>query len=202
MRLFAINLHSSRDRRSALLTWIARLGLPWEIFEAVDAAALRPDAVPWTNDHWGEKLWPGQVGCFLSHARVLQRVLDYGLPWAVIVEDDVHLLPDRAAAVRDLVLPPSFDLIYLHEMRQPFLRSTVASSDGALHRVNPAMLTTGAYIASRRFAENFCAQFTRVEMPIDHFYRDQSRDGNAQFYELADPIFRIDGRFPSTIRTA
>ena len=201
MRLFAINLHRSRDRRSALLTWVSRVGLPWEIFDAVDAAALRPDAVPWTNDHWGENLWPGQVGCFLSHARVLQRVLDYGLDWAVIVEDDVHLLPDRGAAVRDLVLPPSFDLIYLHEMLQPFLRSTVASSDGPLHRVNPAMLTTGAYIVSRRFAERFCAQFTRVEMPIDHLYRRASRAADALFFELADPVFRIDGRFPSTIRT-
>jgi glycosyl transferase family 25 len=202
MRLFAINLHRSRDRRASLLTWIARLGLPWEIFDAVDASALRPDAVPWTNDHWGEQLWPGPVGCFLSHWRVLQRVLDYGLDWAAIVEDDVQPVTDRAAALHELALPATFDLIYLHEMRQPFLRSAVISTEGALHRVNPAMLTTGAYIVSRHFAERFCAQFTRVEMPIDHFYRRESCAPEAQFFELIDPIFRIDGRFPSTIRTA
>lgn len=202
MKLFAINLHRSRDRRAALLGWLPQAGLPWEIFDAVDASAMRPDAVPWTNDRWGEKLWPGQVGCFLSHARVLQRVLDYALDWAVIVEDDVILRPESAATLRALPMPEGFDLLYLHEMRQPGLCSTVVSSDGTLHRVNPAMLTTGAYAVSRRFAERFCAQFTRVEMPIDHFYRRESRDANAQFYELADPVFRLNGRFPSTIRTS
>ena len=201
MRLFAINLHRSRDRRAALLSWIEQPGLPWEIFEAVDASAHRRETLPWTNDHWGANLWPGPVGCFLSHARVLERVLDYGIEWAVVVEDDVRLLPDRAEAVRDLALPAGFDLIYLHEMRVPGLRSTVIASDGALHRVRPAMLTTGAYIVSRGFAGRFCAEFKRVEMPIDHLYQRASRAGGARFYELAEPMFRIDGRFGSTSRT-
>jgi len=87
-------------------------------------------------------------------------------------------------------------------MRVPELRSTVVSSDAGLQRVRPAMLTTGAYIVSRSFAERFCAEFTRVEMPIDHLYQRASRRADALFFEVADPVFRIEGHFLSTIRTA
>ena len=118
------------------------------------------------------------------------------------MEDDVRLLPGRDGVLRELVLPPDFDLIYLHEMRVPGLHATVIASDGALHRVRPAMLTTGAYVVSRRFAERFCARFARVEMPVDHSYQRASESADARFFELAEPMFSFQGHFSSTIDLA
>ena len=198
MRVFAINLHRSTERRRALLEWLPQCDLPWEIFEAVDASLLRQDAVPWTNDHWGGSLWPGAVGCYLSHLHIFRRILDYDLPWAVVLEDDVFPMAPPLR-FKELILPTQFDLIYLHEMRDPNLASTVIESGDVFHRVRPAMLTTGAYIVSRIFAEQFCEAFERVELPVDHAYRELSTRDDTFFFEQAAPIFRLNGSFPSTI---
>jgi GR25 family glycosyltransferase involved in LPS biosynthesis len=198
MRIFAINLHRSTERRHAMLQWLPNCDLPWEIFEALDASLLRMDAVAWTNDRWGASLWPGAVGCFFSHLHILRRIIDYDLPWAVVLEDDVFpvRLPPRFA---DLPLPSMFDVVYLHEMRDPYLCSTVIERGDAFHRVRPAMLTTGAYAVSRAFAEQFCEAFEQVEMPVDHAYRNLSIWEDTFFFEQAEPMFRLNGNFPSTI---
>ncbi len=198
MRLFAINLDRSADRRKALLGWLSRTRLPWEICSAVDASTMRPDTVPWTNEHWGEPLWPGVVGCFLSHLRMMQRVIDYDLSSAVIIEDDIA--PLRVSDYPSQNPPPDFDVVYLHAMSEPGLAATIVERGDVFHRVAPAMLTTGAYIVSRKFAEKFCAAFTEVTMPIDHLFRKLSTEPDARFYQLAAPMFRIDGDFKSTIR--
>jgi GR25 family glycosyltransferase involved in LPS biosynthesis len=198
MRVFAINLHRSTERRRAMLEWLPQCDLPWEIFEAVDASLLRTDAVPWTNDKWGAALWPGAVGCFLSHLHILRRVVEYGLPWAVVLEDDVFPVSPPPRFL-ELPLPPHFDVAYLHEMRDPALCSTVVEKCGAFDRVRPAMLTTGAYAVSRVFAEEFCEAFERVELPVDHAYRNLSTWDDTFFFEQAEPMFRLNGSFPSTI---
>ncbi len=197
MRIFAINLHRSTERRRAMLEWLPCCDLPWEIFEAVDASLLRPDAVPWTNDRWGASLWPGAVGCYLSHLHILCRIIDYDLPWAVVLEDDVFPVqpPPRFA---DLPLPPEFDVVYLHEMLDPYLCSTVVEQGSMFHRV-PAMLTTGAYAVGRVFAEQFCEAFEQVDMPVYHADRNLSAWDDTFFFEKAEPMFRMNGSFPSTI---
>lgn len=199
MRLFVINLHRSLDRRLSFLKWVPKVRLPWEIFDAVDGSLLRQDALPWSNDHWGDPLWPGAVGCYASHLRVLQRIVDYDLDWAVVVEDDMVPIGDHPPLLDALSLPGSFDIVYLHEMRAPLLMSTIMSTSDGFHRVKPAMLTTGAYVATRAFARRFLAKFSRIEMPIDHCFRQESTKGSSFFFELERPLFRIDGRFPSTI---
>ena len=198
MRVFAINLHRSTERRRAMLEWLPACDLPWEIFEAVDASLLRPEAVPWTNDKWGASLWPGAVGCFLSHLHVLRRVVDYDLPWGIVLEDDVFPVRPPLRFL-GLSLPPHFDVAYLHEMRDPSLCAKVVEKGGEFHRVRPAMLTTGAYAVSRVFAEQFCDAFERVELPVDLAYRNLSTWGDTYFFEQAAPMFRLNGSFPSTI---
>lgn len=187
----------------AMLEWLPTCDLPWEIFEAVDASLLRQDAVPWTNDCWGAPLWPGAVGCFMSHLHVLRRIIDYDLPWAVVLEDDVFPVNPPPRFHSGLALPEGFDIVYLHEMRDPYLCSTVLEQGAVFHRVRPAMLTTGAYAVSRVFAEEFCAAYERekVDEPVDHAYRDISMRKDTFFFELAEPMFRLNGSFQSTINT-
>lgn len=187
----------------AMLEWLPTCDLPWEIFEAVDASLLRQDAVPWTNDCWGAPLWPGAVGCFMSHLHVLRRIIDYDLPWAVVLEDDVFPVNPPPRFHSGLALPKGFDIVYLHEMRDPYLCSTLLEQGAVFHRVRPAMLTTGAYAVSRAFAEEFCSAYERekVDEPVDHAYRDISMREDTFFFELAEPMFRLNGGFQSTINT-
>ncbi len=40
------------------------------------------------------KLMPGEIGCYASHLLAAEQIIVRGLPYAIIMEDDVELAPD------------------------------------------------------------------------------------------------------------
>ena len=90
MKIFVVNLERAAERRVAILRHLAELGLEAEILPAVegarvDRASLGPDAEPGLSN--------GEVGCYLSHVRFWQTVVERRLPHAIILEDDVICSP-------------------------------------------------------------------------------------------------------------
>ncbi len=67
----------------------------------------------------GGQLGAGEIGCAESHRRALQRLVDSGARFGVILEDDAELAPDFRAAVEHLVSRTAgWDLVRL-EQRKP-----------------------------------------------------------------------------------
>lgn len=60
-------------------------------------------------------VFPGRQGCFLSHVKVWQKILDENLEYAVVFEDDVIFHPDWAklAPLYFAQTPPTYDVIYM-----------------------------------------------------------------------------------------
>ena len=91
------------------------------------------------GDRWN-CLTRGQIGCFLSHRKAWQRVVDGGFPTALITEDDCNLTPhpdtirylDRV--VRDELDFP-WEMLYLG--RNPALCKTIGPP------VRPHLVRTG-----------------------------------------------------------
>ena len=54
----------------------------------------------------------GEVGCYASHLVVAQQIVARGLPYAVVLEDDVELAPDFKAIIRAAIdaVPTGWDL--------------------------------------------------------------------------------------------
>lgn len=115
-----INLDSDTERHQRMQAQFERLGLAAQRFEATRWTAL-PAAEqarffsPELNARQFYKpLVNGEKGCYASHLRSCQWLLDSPHPALVVLEDDVALLPDFARVIEAIAaLPPGWDLIKL-----------------------------------------------------------------------------------------
>lgn len=116
--IFLINLDRDADRLSFMAAALAKLGLSFERIPAV----LGLDMPEWVKPFFlrpdgtiASQLKRGEVGCHASHLVVARRMVEAGIPMALVFEDDLALPDDLAtlvdAAVR--VAPEGWDIIRL-----------------------------------------------------------------------------------------
>ena len=97
------------------------VGIPLEVFEAVDGAEEIAFEAGESVDFRDGRACPhvfietAQIACCLSHYRLLRRAYDEGLERVLVFEDDARPLPGLRAALPELAaLPASFELVRLH----------------------------------------------------------------------------------------
>lgn len=100
--VLVINLERSADRRTKISTRLSELGIDFELIPATDGSALSDsDRAKYDEAHVinniSRPLSPAEVGCYVSHTKLWQRILDEHIPWAVILEDDVLIQADLKA---------------------------------------------------------------------------------------------------------
>src|SRR5262249_8648793 len=111
MNCFVINLDRSPNRLALVREQLTSLGLAWERVPAVDGSTLSlPDhgvvdekAFKWRHH---ALLRRGEIGCYLSHRIAINRFLASPAAAGVILEDDVQLSADFAAALAALAACP------------------------------------------------------------------------------------------------
>lgn len=96
MKCYLINLDSSKERLAHMSATLAGLGIEFERFPAVYGKALTPEERSRDYDarraFWasrGRPLLDGEIGCALSHVGVYRRMVENGVPIALVLEDDV-----------------------------------------------------------------------------------------------------------------
>jgi GR25 family glycosyltransferase involved in LPS biosynthesis len=114
----------------------------------------------------------GEVGCFLSHRKAWQKIVDEGWDTALVVEDDLEIDPDT----RDALLR----LIARHAGPQRFIRippkdrepvTTVTDREEGLLLFTPRRigLQTTAQLVGREAAKRLLACTERLDRPVDSF---------------------------------
>jgi glycosyl transferase family 25 len=97
--VFVINLERSTERREKISLQLNEIGLDFELVTATDGAALsRSDRAAYNEAHVisniSRPMSAAEVGCYISHAKLWQRVVAEDIPWAVILEDDILIQAD------------------------------------------------------------------------------------------------------------
>ncbi|MFI0845402.1 glycosyltransferase family 25 protein [Mesorhizobium sp. IMUNJ 23232] len=93
---FIIHLGRAEARRPQVDRLTATLPLPVNVVDAVDGMALGDDEIEavYRRHLYGPRypfaLRKAEVGCFLSHRKAWQAIVDRGLDAGLIVEDDVE----------------------------------------------------------------------------------------------------------------
>ncbi len=177
--VFVINLPRDADRLRAMTAQLRRLRLDFERVAGVVGRELSPaeqaaiyDAARNRREfHLG--LVAGEIGCYASHLKVWQQVVDRGIACALVLEDDVALgdaLPATLAAVA--ALPPRWDMIKLIGrarerpwQRRPLVRERVLTIDLIRYRRVPSL--TGAYLVSADGARRLLAARRSFARPVD-----------------------------------
>lgn len=120
--------------------------------------------------HYPFPLAPGEIGCFLSHRRCWQKIVDGQLDYALIVEDD--------AAIDAAVWPQVADLIDAHAGAENFIRLPakmrerpvkVIAKSGASQVFVPRVigLQTVCQVVGRTTAQRLLAASTTLDRPVD-----------------------------------
>lgn len=170
-----INLASDTDRRARMEAEFARHAVPGERFEATRWTAL-PAAEqaarysPTLNARQFHKpLVNGEKGCYASHLRCWQWLVDSPHAALVVLEDDVALKPEFAAVIAAIEqLAGGWDMVKLIGRDSEKLRRTTPLLPGFSlidYRRVPSL--TAGYVISRSGAQKLLTSRIPFGRPID-----------------------------------
>lgn len=176
--IFVINLKTSADRRTACAQQLARLGLTPTFVDAVDGRKLSDEEISALVDEAGrlrrapKPLSKGEVGCYLSHLAVLEKIVAEDIPQALVMEDDLlagESLAAVLAAIAGKALPP-YEMIKLgisEPQVKPFTPILPLAAGAELVRHHNVVNSNLAYIITRAGAERFLAYGRPIRYPVD-----------------------------------
>lgn len=108
VKTYCINLERAVDRRLKIEQEFAREELDVEFIKGFDSKA---NGVTQENVRW--EIHPGEFGCLMSNYAVWKDMVVHNHPMALIIEDDIQLIPEFKNKIDSLKLPPVWDIIYL-----------------------------------------------------------------------------------------
>lgn len=168
-----INMDSSQDRLRACELQFNAKNITYTRVSAVDGRALSQvelDAFL-ADDFTGyyKALTAAELGCYLSHRKCWQHIVDHHLDYAVILEDDFLMVED-VSNIGEYVSNIEQDWDCVKLMEYPLKRKVVQSfqcKDKHLVRFNKIPARTCAYIISRSGAQKMLQLSAKVSRPVD-----------------------------------
>ncbi|MBF7073360.1 glycosyltransferase family 25 protein [Glaciecola sp. MH2013] len=208
-KIFVINLAESTERLDAFARQFASLDQEFEKVEAVPGGGLSEDEAGqyyhFEQSDYYKELNLGEIGCYLSHFKVWQMIIEQELDYAIVLEDDVllneHFLP-TLDKLQTLDMP--WDIIKLAEF--PIKRKVVreiSHDDASLVVYNKVPKGTYAQVisasgAKKLFSEKGQKQAYCIQRPIDidiQYWWEK----DLEVYGLKPYSVEIDNSHPSEI---
>lgn len=208
--IYVINLERSKDRWQAIVQSAADHHVCVMRVDAVDGRSIAREQ--WQDTSVmrfglrnGRTVLPGEYGCYQSHLRAIDAFLDSGLPAGVILEDDVELVPDFEAKVRDIlkVLPDCALVKLVHHRAGGFLQ--IAETHHGIRVGTCAFGPEGsaaAYALTRAAALKLRSALKPMSLPFDVALGRGWATGVA-VYNIAENLlpFVLDRQMPTMIGT-
>jgi glycosyl transferase family 25 len=174
--IYLINLDRRPDRLDYMAGQLARLGLAFTRFAAIDAKTTSDAEIATRIDPRAAiiRMPRGSQCGALSHIAVWEMIARGDAEGGIVFEDDMELSSDFAAICRDLSwLPSGIELVQLERKgsTRPKLMGPVcgATSDGReIRLLHSRAGGAGAYLITRKAAQRFLATMGRLRVPIDH----------------------------------
>ena len=176
MELLDISLDDAADRRARLEASLAPHNLTYHWVKAVDARGWSQDE---RASHCDERALfynlsydpiPGSIGCYLSHLRAFQHLIDSPHQAAIILEDDAEITPEFAAHLPALEeAANNIDVIFLCDRRpkRPSLTLGTTSSGLSLCFKKYANIGANGYVIHRTAAAKILADYHKFGLEID-----------------------------------
>lgn len=103
--MFVLNLDRSKDRWTAAIQEMQRANLDVQRLSAVDGRALSKSQLEGYSNKLAIYLQPrGVLGCYLSHRKFWQLVVDNDYESAIVFEDDVKLIDNFRVNLQESLL--------------------------------------------------------------------------------------------------
>lgn len=154
-----------------------QMGLTFERVEAIKGGYLREAEKRKVNPRrfWRRAVTDAEIGCYLSHLKVIRIIAERKLSRAIILEDDVIFESDFAQfADGSLAIPQRFDILKLsgHDFRRRKVLNIAACGTRMLSFVTPPTFGAAAYLITLSGAIKAIEQLTVIRSQFDSdFFR-------------------------------
>ena len=182
--IFVINMQRDTERRRHMTDRLGELGLVGEFVTAVDGAQLAAaERAAYDRARalrvYGVEMKDSEIGCYLSHTRIYERMIRENIETALILEDDVEIGEQLPALVEELLACSYTQWLVIRldtkrgEVTNPpspkFRGRQVAAlgSGAALFQLRTQVLGVGGYLIRLEGAARMLAYGRRIFMPID-----------------------------------
>jgi glycosyl transferase, family 25 len=202
LHVFLINLDRDPDRLVHMRTALGQVGLVPERVPAVYGLAMPDWVKPYFLDADGcvaSRLKVGEVGCYASHLVTAKRLLERGLPYALVCEDDLRFDADLVALIEATlaVLPRNWGIVRLSNApKSPYLARADLPGERDLAVYSRVPNNTGAFLLSADGAKKLLKPGLRT-LQIDEHLRRPWLLGMETFGIVPPPI--VSNIFDSTI---
>lgn len=188
---FVISLERVTERRENVLRQLA--GSQYTIVNAVDGMNLTSRDIQMKNvlierNH----LMPGEVGCFLSHVYLWERIIKAKKGYTLVFEDDLQINGPLDELLPQLCAIPDFDIMYLghyYERKGAIIRSV--KNYTVRRSVKP--YCTHAYLISFSGAKRMMSYLNsrKSSLPIDDMMICAYRDGYVRSVSIFPTIVNV-----------
>ncbi len=205
--VYVINMPAAVARRQRMRAELQAVALEAEWVEAVVGRELSPKALnglyaPRLNRRqFYRPLTPGEIGCYASHLKVWQLMLQRGQACALVLEDDVALDPALPAVLAALAQRSGeWDMVKLVGRGQEAPAQRLPLCAGVeLVRYRRVPSLTGAYALSLEGARKLTRQLPPFGRPVDVDLRHHWEFGLRMFGILPYPVRLNEDSLDSTI---
>ena len=197
--IFVISLARAEGRRAAMRARLGKLGADYEIVDAVDGATLNPadygDNILRRDKFrrkFGREILDGEIGCYLSHYRLWQRMVTEKIPSALVLEDDVDWDEDLLAVADDIDnLDWSWGVVLLSARRGgiPGRELAPVGDNRQLLLCDRRVPTAAGYVISQMGAWALLQHCREISAPIDIAYGEWW-SSEIPFYAVMPPLVR------------
>lgn len=87
--IFIISLKKDVERRNAITDALSAQNLSWVMVDAVEGIKLQEEYISSLNYKYDKPSHANEIACSLSHQSVYKKIINDGIDWAIILEDDV-----------------------------------------------------------------------------------------------------------------
>jgi len=171
--ILVLSLEGDEARRAPLLGSLAAMGLEAEVLIGVDGRAGLPEWAEAEVDRaravrYGRAMTDGELACALSHRRAYRRIVERGLPGALILEDDA-IVEETFARFTEARGYDAGEIVVLGHRKTWVRRGTAAELAPGLGARRLVATPIGAYgySLSARGARHLIDHATPVRAPAD-----------------------------------
>jgi GR25 family glycosyltransferase involved in LPS biosynthesis len=176
-KTFIVHLQRAKGRKAQVRDLLSKAPYEAEVIDAVDGSKLTADEIAscYSERSLLKPAYPfglnvGEMGCFLSHRKVWQAIVNQGLDGGLIFEDDVQIDPDFFAKAVILAESCVQELGYIQfQVRDisDVTRVLRYTDDTAIVQPTVTPLRTSGQFVSRSTAEDLLEFTSQFDRPID-----------------------------------
>ncbi|VDO36454.1 unnamed protein product [Haemonchus placei] len=179
-KIYMINLKRRPERRARMERIFEILGVDATYWEATDGQNLPTNyqyrILPGYMDPYHKRpIKAGEIGCFLSHYRIWQDVVQLGLSRIVVFEDDLRFTDGGLERIKEVledldVSKMEWDLIYLGRKKQADQEELWVRNHRHLSTVGYSYWTLGYILSAEGARRLIDAKPLEKLLPVDEYF--------------------------------